>query len=142
MNPQTIKTNKYLELQEIQKLLDGVEYIMMAAPAPEHFKETPIHFSIFLNTDESLSKEIQDAVLEKFLQEHSIAQPQELLSQVMAVGFALSTQETPMPMLLIKPQDISSISHVGMFVMDFLADSTNFDEAKLKSLTGWSYSYN
>jgi len=26
-------------------------------------------------------------------------------------------------------------------VMDFLADSNNFSEAKDKSLTGWSYSY-
>jgi len=142
LNPQAIKTNRYLELHEIQKNLDGVEYIIMAAPAPEHFEDTPIHFTIFLNTDESLPKEIQNSVLDKFLQENAITKPQELLSQIMAVGFGVSTQETPMPMLLIKPQDINSIAHTAMFVMDFLADSDNFDQAKVKSLTGWSYSYN
>lgn len=142
MNHQAIKTNRYLETDDIQIHLQNVEYIIMAAPAPEHFKQTPIHFTIFLNTDESLPKEIQEAVLEKFLHENTISKPQELLSQIMAVGFAVSTQETPMPMLLIKPQDISSIPHAAMFVMDFLADSNNFGEAKEKSLTGWSYSYN
>ena len=142
MTAESIKTEKYLNVTEIQKHLENVEYIMMAAPAPEHFKETPIHFTIFLNTADSLPQEIQEAVLDKFLQENEIKNPTELLSQLMAVGFAQSVQETPMPMLLVKPQDIRSIPHVPMFVMDFLADSDNFSEAKEKSLTGWSYSYN
>ncbi len=141
MNNQTIKTNRYLEPSEIENHLKSVEYIIMAAPAPEHFNETPIHFTIFLNTDERLPKEIQQAVLDKFLYENGINEPQELMSQIMAVGFAQSSQETPMPMLLIKPQDISSIPHAAMFVMDFLADSDNFSEAKEKNLTGWSYSH-
>ncbi|MFA6137638.1 MAG: hypothetical protein WC667_06080 [Sulfurimonas sp.] len=141
MNNQTIKTDRYLETSDIEKHLESVEYIIMAAPAPEHFSDTPIHFTIFLNTDESLPKEIQKAVLDKFLKENGISTPKELMSQIMAVGFAQSSQETLMPMLLIKPQDISSIAHTAMFVMDFLADSDNFSEAKEKSLTGWSYSY-
>jgi hypothetical protein len=45
-------------------------------------------------------------------------------------------------MLLVKPEDQMSIPHAPMFVMDFLADSDNFDEAKTQSLTGWTYSYN
>ncbi len=142
MNNQTIKTERYLEIDDIQKHLENVEYIIMAAPAPEHFVNTPIHFTIFLNTDEKLPEEIQEAVLAKFLHENSIHMPKELMSQIMAVGFAKSVQETPMPMLLIKPQDINAIPHTAMFVMDFLADSDNFSEAKEKSLTGWSYSYN
>lgn len=142
MNPQAIKTNRYLETNDIEIHLQNVEYIIMAAPAPEHFKDTPIHFTIFLNTDERLPQEIQKAVLEKFLEENAIKNPTELMSQIMAVGFAESSQDTPMPMLLIKPQDINSIPHAAMFVMDFLADSDNFSEAKEKSLTGWSYSYN
>jgi hypothetical protein len=142
VNQQTIKTDKYLELSDIEKHLENVEYIVMAAPAPEHFADTPVHFTLFLNTDESLPQEIQEAVLDKFLKENSIKTPQELMSQIMAVGFAQSVQDTPMPMLLIKPQDINSIPHTAMFVMDFLADSDNFSEAKEKSLTGWSYSYN
>lgn len=142
MEAKAIKTDQYLTNEEIKEHLKNVEYIIMAAPAPEHFKETPIHFTIFLNTDEKLPKDIQEAVLEKFLQENNIGKPAELLSQLMPVGFALSkAQDTPMPMLLVKPEDQRSIPFAVMHVMDFLADSNAFDEAKKKSLTGWSYSY-
>lgn len=142
MKPEALKTNKYLEVQEIQEHLKNVEYIIMAAPAPEHFKDTPIHLTIFLNTSDDMPKEVQEAVLNKFLEENGVGEPKELMSQIMAVGFAQTVQDTPMPMLLVKPQDINSIPHVPMFVMDFLADSDNFGEVKEKSLTGWSYSYN
>jgi len=142
MQAQSIKTDKYLSPDEIKKHLSNVEYIIMAAPAPDHFKDTPIHFTIFLNTDEQLPKEIQEAILEKFREEHNIKEPAELMSQLMPVGFAVSkAQDTPMPMLLVKPEDQKSIPNVPMHVMDFLADSDNFDEAKKDNLTGWSYSY-
>lgn len=142
MKPEAIQANRYLEVNEIQEHLLNVEYIIMAAPAPDNFKDTPIHFSIFLNTADDMPQEIQEAVLEKFLAENGIGRPKELLSKIMPVGFAQTGQETHMPMLLIKPQDVSSIPNVPMFVMDFLADSDNFKEAKVQSLTGWSYSYN
>jgi hypothetical protein len=142
MEAKAIKTDKYLTPKEIQKHLQNVEYIIMAAPAPEHFKATPIHFTIFLNTDEQLPQDIKEAVLEKFLTENKIGKPSELMSQLMPVGFAISSaQETPMPMLLVKPEDQRSIPHTVMHVMDFLADSDNFDEAKKRDLTGWSYVY-
>jgi len=142
MQAKSIKTEKYLSPEEIQKHLQNVEYIIMAAPAPEHFKDTPIHFTIFLNTAEQIPKDIQEAILEKFRAEHGIKEPAELMSQLMPVGFAISNaQDTPMPMLLVKPEDQRSIPNVPMHVMDFLADSDNFDEAKKDSLTGWSYSY-
>ena len=142
MEAKAIKTDQYLTNEEIKEHLKNVEYIIMAAPAPEHFKETPIHFTIFLNTDEQLPKEIQEAVLEKFLRENKIGKPAELLSQLMPVGFALSkAQDTPMPMLLVKQEDQRSIPFAVMHVMDFLADSDAFHEAKEKNLTGWSYSY-
>ena len=142
MQPQAIKTDQYLTPQQIKEHLKNVEYIIMAAPAPEHFSQTPIHFTLFLNTNEALPKDIQEAVLEKFLQEHNIGKPAELMSQLMPVGFAISkAQDTPMPMLLVKPEDQRSISHAVMHVMDFLADSDEFSEAKKDNLTGWSYSY-
>ncbi len=142
MQAQAIKTDKYLDPQQIKEHLKNVEYIIMAAPAPEHFKQTPVHFTLFLNTDEALPKEIQEAILEKFLHEQKIGKPAELMSQRMPVGFALSqAQDTPMPMLLVKPEDQRSIPHTVMHVMDFLADSDAFNEAKKKNLTGWSYSY-
>jgi hypothetical protein len=142
MQAQAIKTERYLSLEDIQKHLQNVEYIIMAAPAPEKFTKTPIHFTIFLNTADAIPQDIQTAILEKFTDEHKIGEPTELLSQIMPVGFAVSTaQDTPMPMLLVKPEDQRSIPHVPMHVMDFLADSDEFYEAKEKSLTGWSYSY-
>lgn len=142
MQAKAIKTNQYLSVNEIKQHLQNIEYIIMAAPAPEHFSTSPIHFTIFLNTQENLPQDVQEAVLDKFLEENKISKPEHLMSQLMPVGFALSVQETPMPMLLVKPEDMHSIPHAVIFVMDFLADSLNFAEVKEKSLTGWSYSYN
>ena len=137
-----LETQRYLDTDEIDKHLEGVEYIIMAAPAPDVFKETPIHFTIFLNTHERLPADIKDAVFDKFCEENKITRTAELLSQFQAVGFSETGQETPMPMLLIKPEDIQSIPHTALHIIDFLGDSSEFDEAKIDSLTGWSYSYN
>lgn len=142
MIAKAIQTDNYLTNEEIEKHLANVEYIIMATPAPEKFKETPVHFSIFLNTHEKMPKEIQKAVLEKFLDENKIGKPAELMSQLMPVGFGISpAQDTPMPMLLIKPEDQRTIPYAIMHVMDFLADSDEFSQAKNNNLTGWSYSY-
>ncbi len=141
MEAKAINTDKYFDPIEIKKHLENVEYIIMAAAAPAHFKDTPIHFTIFLNTSDNLEKDVQEAVLEKFLDENGIGKPAELMSQVMPVGFSMSGQETPMPLLLVKKEDQASIPYAPMFVMDFLADSDNFFEAKTHSLTGWTYSY-
>jgi hypothetical protein len=142
MQAKAIVTDTYLDSTEISKHLKNVEYIIMAADAPKHFKETPIHFSIFLNTSDNFPKDIQDAILDKFLDEQGITNPTELMSQLMPVGFAKSKQDTPMPLLLVKPEDQRTIPYKVMFVMDFLGDSENFNEAKYDALTGWSYSYN
>lgn len=142
MEAKAIKSLEYLDVDAIDKYLSNVEYIIMAAPAPECFSESPIHFTIFLNTAEKFPQEIQEAIFGKFLIENSITNPQEIMSQLMPVGFSSGVHETHMPLLLIKREDISAIPHTTMFVMDFLADSDNFSETKENSLTGWSYSYN
>jgi len=143
MEAKAIRTDSYLSVEEIQKHLKNVELIIMATPAPEQFEEAPIHFTLFLNTQDQLPPDIQEAVLDKFLDDNKIGKPVELLSQLMPIGFANNAgQDTPMPMLLVDPKDQRSIPHSAMFVMDFLADSDEFSEAKEKSLTGWSYSYN
>ena len=142
MEAKAIQTDKYMEVNDIKKHLENVEYIIMAAPAPAHFKATPIHFTIFLNTQDALPKDVQEAVLDKFLDENKIGKPIEVMSQIMPVGFGLSTQDTPMPLLLVKKEDQSSIPYAVMHVMDFLADSDNYFEAREHKLTGWSYSYN
>ena len=137
-----INTDTYLGPIEIQEHLKNVEYIIMATPAPSHFKDTPIQFTIFLNTQDVFPQDIKDAVLDKFLDENSITNPIEVMSQLMPVGFGKSKQDTPMPMLLVKTEDQNSIPYAVMHVIDFLADSDNFYEAKEEKLTGWSYSYN
>lgn len=137
-----IQTDKYLDPIELNKHLENVEYIIMAAPAPDHFKDTPIHFTIFLNTSDKLPKDVQDAVFDKFLDDNEIRNPIEVMSQLMPVGFGISNQDTPMPLLLVKPEDQQSIPYSVMHVMDFLADSDNYTEAKIHKLTGWSYLYN
>jgi len=139
---QAINTDTYLEPDEIQKHLENVEYIIMATPAPSHFKETPIHFTIFLNTQDEFPQDVKDAILDKFCDENHINNPTEVMSQLMPVGFGKSVQDTPMPMLLVKPEDQRSIPYAVMHVIDFLADSDKFFEAKNEGLTGWSYSYN
>lgn len=142
MEAKALHTLSYLSVQEMQEYLKNVEYIIMAAPAPEQFSKTPIHFTIFLNTSENLPKEIAQSVLDKFLKENSISKPSELLSSLMPVGLAKSTQETYMPLLIVKQEDMMQIPHLRMFVMDFLADSPSFEEVKKNHLTGWTYSYN
>ena len=137
-----IVTDKYFDPIEIKKHLQNVEYILMAAPAPTHFKETPVHFSIFLNTQDTLPQDIKSAILDKFLDENGIRNPKEIMSQLMPVGFSMSQQETAMPLLLVKQADQQSIPYTLMHVIDFLADSDNFFEAKQEKLTGWTYSYN
>jgi len=134
-----IITDTYLEIDEIEKELNGVEFIVMATPAPTHFKDTPIQFTIFLNTQDNFPQEIKDAILDKFLDEQQITNPKEVMSQLMPVGFGKSQQDTPMPILLVQPEDQKSIPYKVMHVIDFLGDSDNFYEAKTESLTGWSY---
>ncbi len=136
-----IVTDKYFDPIEIASHLKNVEYIILAAPAPEQFKETPIQFTIFLNTSDTLPRDIQESVFDKFLEENSIKNPDKILSQLMPVGFSMSQQDTAMPLLLVKDEDQKSIPHRLMHVYDFLADSDNFFEAKEEKLTGWSYSY-
>ena len=142
MEAKAIVTDKYFDPVEIQKHLENVEYIIMAAPAPEHFKDTPIHFTIFLNTEDKLPHDVKDAILDKFMDENKMSNAKEVMSQTMPVGFSMSAQDTPMPLLLVKQEDQMSIPYVVMHVIDFLADSENFYEAKTHNLTGWTYSYN
>jgi len=142
MEAKAIVTDKYFNKEEIENHLKNVEYIIMAAPAPEQFKDTPIHFSIFLNTDEKLPQDVKDAILSKFMDENRMSNAKEVMSQVMPVGFSMSSQDTAMPLLLVKQEDQMSIPYALMHVIDFLADSDNFYEAKTHNLTGWTYSYN
>ena len=138
----SLNTKRHLSPPEIQAHLKGVEYIIMAAPATRSDKKAPIHFTIFLNTTDRLPEEIQTDVLEKFAEQYKITDIHDLFSQLDAVAFSLTTQETPMPLHLFKQEDKKALPHGTMHIMDFEGDSTEFNEAKEQDLTGWSYSYN
>jgi len=138
---QSIATEKYLDVIEIHSHLKNVEYIIMAASAPDAFPNTPIHFSIFLNTSDDIPQEVQKDIFDKFLQNEGINNPAEIMIRVMPVGFSKGAQDTPMPLLIVKQEDMNAIPNSPMLVMDFLADSDNFYEAKVEKLTGWTYSY-
>ncbi|MDD2356538.1 MAG: hypothetical protein PHX13_01335 [Thiovulaceae bacterium] len=136
---QAIKTNQYLEIPEIEATLEGVEYIIMAAPSPDHFKNTPVHVTIFLNTQEHFSQDIKEMIFDKFCQDYKITASAEVMSQLMPVGFATTSLGSAMPMLLVKMQDQNSIPHIPLHVIDFLAASDQFEEVVDKSLSGWTY---
>jgi len=142
MEAKPIVTDKYFTISEVKSHLENVDYIIMAAPAPEKFTETPIHFTIFLNTEDKFPQDVKSAILDKFMDENNINNAIEVMSQTMPVGFSMSAQDTPMPLLLVKQEDQMSIPYAPMHVIDFLADSDNFYEAKTHNLTGWTYSYN
>ncbi len=131
----------YFKNEEIMAHLDGVEYIIMAAPAPDHFKNSPIHFTIFLNTIEPLPQEVKMPVLEKFMAQYGIKHQEELMSQMMPVAFAQTNEDTPMPLLLIDPKNQREMPHRVMHVMDFLGDSDEFETVTSHALTGWTYAY-
>jgi len=136
-----IKTNRFFDKAEIDAHLFGVEYVIMAAPAPEEFAATPIHFTIFLNTKEPLPAPVTEAVFEKFCAQYAITATTERFEGLCGVAFAQTQQETPMPMLLLKEEDRRALPHVAMYVFDFLGDSKAFAEVRDEHLTGWTYSY-
>ncbi|WP_345987380.1 hypothetical protein WCX18_09660 [Sulfurimonas sp. HSL1-2] len=138
---QALKTEQYLNPAEITAHLEGVEYIVMAAPAVRDTAKAPIHFTLFLNTADNLPADIQQAVLDKFADQYGFRNIADLFSQPDRVAFAVTTQETPMPLHLFKPEDKMRLPSTVMFVMDFEADSDNFPEVKEKQLTGWTYAY-
>lgn len=138
MKPLTI--NGYLSYGEIETLLEGVEYIMMASPSL--VKEAhPLHFTIILNTSDPIPEEIKPLILEKFCTEHLITATSHVLSNLERVAFAMTPQETPMPRHLIDDAEARTIPWKLLHIIDFLGDSEGFKEAK-EGLSGWSYSYN
>jgi hypothetical protein len=138
---EALKTQRYFDKPEIDAHLFGVEYIIMAAPSTRENAKAPIHFTIFLNTQEVLPPNIQEAVLKKFAAQYNITEIHDVFSQLDSVAFAQTSQETPMPLHLFKEEDKRALPHTIMHVIDFEGDSPDFKEPK-EGMTGWSYSYN
>jgi len=137
----SLNAERYLSEAEIHAHLEGVEYIIMAAPSVREHAKAPLHITLFLNTREMLPPEIQEAVLNKFASQFGLHDISDLFSQPDAVGFAVTSMETPMPLHLFKREDKMRLPSTVMFIMDFEADSDNFPEVKLQQLTGWTYAY-
>ncbi|MFA5215376.1 hypothetical protein [Sulfuricurvum sp.] len=137
---QALKVHSYLSQSEIQKQLEGVEYILMASPSMM-VDELPIHFTIILNTADVIPEEVRPLLLEKFCRELGITATSHVLSNRERIAFAMTTQETPMPKHIVDDAEANSIPWTLLHIIDFLGDSEGFKEAK-DGLSGWSYSYN
>jgi hypothetical protein len=138
---QALTVNSYLSLGEITKLLEKVEYILMAAPSMMAEPELPIHFTVILNTSEVIPEEVKPLLLEKFCRELRISETSHVLSNRERIAFALTTQETPTPKHIVDDAEANSIPWALLHIIDFLGDSEEFKEAK-DGLSGWSYCYN
>jgi len=136
-----LQAENYLSATEIENHLDGVEYIMMAAPTTRDNPNTPIHFTIFLNTTDVLPTDVQHAILDKFAMQYKISNIYDVFSQIDAVAFAETNLDSVMPMHLFKDDDKKELEHTMMHIIDFEANAEEFGEVKAGS-TGWSYSYN
>ena len=135
-----LQAQSYLNQAEIKAHLDGVEYIIMAAPTTRDNPNTPIHFTIFLNTSDAIPHEIQEAIIGKFSQQYKISNIVDVFSQLDAVAFAETNLDSIMPMHLFKDADKGELENTTMHIIDFEANAEGFGEVKAGS-TGWSYSY-
>lgn len=136
-----LKAQKHLSQNEIEAHLEGVEYIVMAAPSVRDNAKAPLHITLFLNTKDNLPPDIQKAVLDKFADQYGLRDISDLFSQPDQVAFAVTSMDSPMPMHLFSAEEKNQLPSTTMFVMDFEADSDNFPEVKKDQLTGWSYAY-
>lgn len=137
-----LKTEKWLSKEEIEKNLEGVEYIVMAAPTLAQDVSTPIHFTIYLNTQEALPEDIANKVFNKFAKEYKITKVTDMYNGLGAVAFSLNGKETAMPMFLMNEDSKKNLEYINMHIFDFEGNAEGFKECKTESKTGWTYSYN
>jgi len=138
---EAIKVQKFLSSEEVTTHLEGVEYIILAKPSTRENPKHPIHFTIFLNTQDDLPNEVSDAVFEKFAQQYKISAVIDMLRGLEPVAFAKTNEDALMPMHLYQEEDAKNIGHGTMYIYDFEANAQDFKEPK-DGLTGWTYSYN
>ncbi len=143
MDPKDVLfTRKWLTRKEIETNLDGVEYIVMAGPTLDQDPSTPIHFTIYLNTQENLPDEIIEQVFNKFAREYEITKVRDMVSGLYPVAFALNDRDTAMPMFLMGDNATSGeVEYMQMYLFDFEGNAKGFKECKTESKTGWTYSY-
>jgi len=136
-----LNIHTYLSKNEIEKHLENVDYIIMAAPSLLSAPKLPLHFTLFLNTSDVIPEEIKVQLLEKFCKEYAITKTSHVLSNLERIAFAITAQDTPMPRHIIDDAEANTIPWTLLHIIDFLGESDEFKEAK-DGLSGWSYSYN
>lgn len=136
-----LKINTYLSHNEIQTLLENVDFIMMAAPSLQSERDPSLHFTFILNTAELIPDTIKKQLLEKFCFDYNITDMKYVLNNRERIAFAMTSQDTPMPRHLIDDAEANTIPWTLLHIIDFLGESEDFQEAK-DGLSGWSYSYN
>jgi len=141
-NKDILFTRKWLNCKEIDENLKGVEYIVMAGPTLGQDASTPIHFSIFLNTQETLPDEVIEQVFNKFASEYKIVKIRDMINGLLPVAFSLNDRDTAMPMFLMGDSAKSAeLEYTHMYLFDFEGNAEGFLECKTESKTGWTYSY-
>lgn len=136
-------TRKWLNREEIDKNLKDVEFIVMAGPTLAQDPTTPIHFTIYLNTQETLPDEIVEQVFNKFVSDYKIIKVSDMVNGLHPVAFSLNDRDTAMPMFLMgESASVAEVEYTNMYIYDFEGNADGFDECKKEAKTGWTYSYN
>lgn len=136
-----LNIGSYLSHNEIQTLLEKVDFIMMASPSLQSERDPSLHFTIILNTADLIPDAIKEQLLEKFCSDYNITDMKYVLNNRERIAFAITSQDTPMPRHLIDDAEANTIPWTLLHIIDFLGESEGFQEAK-DGLSGWSYSYN
>ncbi len=136
-----LSVNTYLSHNEIQALLENVDFIVMASPSLQSAPDPSLHFTFILNTAEAIPDPIKAQLLEKFCFDYNITDMKHVLNNRERIAFAMTSQNTPMPRHLIDDAEANTIPWTLLHIIDFLGESEDFQEAK-DGLSGWSYSYN
>ncbi|HEX5669973.1 MAG TPA: hypothetical protein VFX66_00440 [Sulfuricurvum sp.] len=136
-----LSIGSYLSHNEIQTLLEKVDFIMMASPSLQSAPDPSLHFTIILNTSDLIPDTIKQQLLEKFCSDYNITDMKHVLNNRERIAFAITSQDTPMPRHLIDDAEANTIPWALLHIIDFLGESEGFQEAK-DGLSGWSYSYN
>ena len=136
-----LKTEKWLSKAEIDKNLENVEYIVMAAPTMEDDASTPIHFTIYLNTQDALPDDIAEQVFNKFAHEYEITKVTKMFNGLGKVAFSLNDRDTAMPVYIMDQQFEGELDSTQMHLFDFEGNAKGFKECKTQGKTGWTYSY-
>jgi hypothetical protein len=133
-----LKNNRWCTKKEIDALLEGYQYIIMGEPANQD--ATHIFFTLFLNTDENLPKEIIEPIVQKQAELSNITDVAEISGELSVVGFSDVGRDTELPIDIshMGTKEINEIEHVNLFIIQFEGNSNNFAKV-YEGFSGWSY---